>query len=238
MIKVISFTICPFVQRITAILEAKKIPYDIEFISLKDKPQWFLALSPNGQVPVLVSESNTAIFESDAIAEYLDDAYLTLESNITPEQKALDRAWSYQATKHYLTQCSAMRSSDLTTLQERQIKLNTLFKKADEHITLPYFNGDNLSNVDMAWLPLLHRAEIINEQTYFDFLKDFPRVQQWQQALANTGLFRRSVADDFEEKFISFYLSSETYLGDINNPLRQTLSEDKPVDSCQTGTCC
>ena len=43
MIKVVSSTICPFVQRVTALLEQKKIPYDIEYISLLDKPDWFIA---------------------------------------------------------------------------------------------------------------------------------------------------------------------------------------------------
>lgn len=42
MIKIISFKICPFVQRVTALLEAKQLPYEIEYISLKNKPQWFL----------------------------------------------------------------------------------------------------------------------------------------------------------------------------------------------------
>ena len=55
MIKVVSFKICPFVQRVTAILEAKSIPYEIEFISLKDKPHWFLDISPNAQVPLVVT---------------------------------------------------------------------------------------------------------------------------------------------------------------------------------------
>jgi len=34
MIKVVSFKICPFVQRVTAALEQKEIPYGIEYISL------------------------------------------------------------------------------------------------------------------------------------------------------------------------------------------------------------
>ncbi len=46
MIKIVSFKICPFVQRVTGLLEAKKIPYELEYISLKDKPQWFLDISP------------------------------------------------------------------------------------------------------------------------------------------------------------------------------------------------
>lgn len=64
MLKVISFNICPFVQRVTALLAAKGIDYEIENISLKDKPQWFLENSPNGQVPVLITETGQALFES------------------------------------------------------------------------------------------------------------------------------------------------------------------------------
>jgi glutathione S-transferase len=69
MIKIVSFKICPFVQRLTALLEAKHIPYDIEYISLSDKPQWFLDISPIGQLPLFVTEGGTALFESDAIVE-------------------------------------------------------------------------------------------------------------------------------------------------------------------------
>lgn len=37
--KIVSFKICPFVQRVTALLEAKGIDYESDFISLSDKPQ-------------------------------------------------------------------------------------------------------------------------------------------------------------------------------------------------------
>ncbi|NMP32014.1 glutathione S-transferase family protein [Thalassotalea sp. M1531] len=235
MIKVVSFTICPFVQRITALLEAKNVPYQIEFISLKNKPQWFLDISPNGQVPVLVTDNNTALFESDAIAEYLDDAYPAIENDVLAEQKALDRAWSYQAAKHYLVQCSTMRSTDETTLNEREAKLAKAFIKAEANVVHPFWKGEHLSNVDMAWLPLLHRAAIIEQHSGHDFLASFPKVKAWQQALAKTGLFEQSVTTDFEEKFVSFYLSEETYLGRGCDPLQQGCA---PSDSCQTGTCC
>jgi len=95
MIKLVSFKICPFVQRVTGALEAKGIPYEIEYIDLSDKPQWFLDISPNGQVPLLVTDSGTALFESDAIVEYIDDVYSPLEESLSAEQKAFDRAWSY-----------------------------------------------------------------------------------------------------------------------------------------------
>ncbi|MGF1700262.1 glutathione S-transferase family protein [Photobacterium makurazakiensis] len=214
MIKIISFKICPFVQRVTARLEAQNIPYEIEFISLKDKPQWFLDLSPNGQVPILVTESGTALFESDAIIEYIDEVYPTLEQDVSPEQRAIDRAWSYQASKHYLVQCSTMRSSDEDTLTERSEKLAKAFAKAESALgNGPYFKGESLSNVDIAWLPLLHRAAIIKSYTCHDLLAGFPKVQKWQAALMATGLADKSGPEDFEEAFSRFYLSEQTFLG-------------------------
>lgn len=214
MMKIVSFKICPFVQRITALLEAKNISYEIEYISLKEKPQWFLDISPNGQVPVLMTESGQALFESDAIAEYVDEITPPLEKDVTPEQRALDRAWSYQATKHYLSQCSAMRSKDKETLIERKEKLDKLFTKTENHLSeAPFFKGKNLSMVDISWLPLLHRFDIIKRHKNYDFLDGYPKMQAWRDALLKTGLAEKSVADDFEEKFTSFYLSNETYLG-------------------------
>ena len=35
MLKIVSFKICPFVQRVTAALAAKNIPFEIEYIDLK-----------------------------------------------------------------------------------------------------------------------------------------------------------------------------------------------------------
>ncbi len=214
MIRIVSFKICPFVQRITALLEAKGTPYEVEYINLKEKPQWFLDISPTGQVPVLITEAGIPLFESDAIAEYLDDVTAPLEVRVTPEQLAINRAWSYQATKHYLVQCSAMRSADRETLAERSEKLGKAFAKVEKKLgNGPYFNGETPGNVDMAWLPLLHRAGIIEQNTGYDFLEGYPKVKAWQAALSATGIAEKSVAEDFEAAFKDFYLSDSTYLG-------------------------
>ena len=218
MIKVVSFKICPFVQRITALLEARSLPYEIEYIDLKDKPQWFLDLSPTGQVPVLVTENEQPLFESDAIAEYLDEIYTPLETDVSPEQRALNRAWSYQGSKHYLLQCSTMRSANQETLVERTEKLGKAFQKAELEINEgPFFKGSSLSNVDMAWLPLLHRAHIIKQHTGYDLLHGFPKVSAWQTEIMKTGIPEKSVSKDFENRFTGFYLSDETFLGNKDN---------------------
>ncbi len=214
MIKVISSTICPFVQRVTALLEHKEVPYDIEYISLLDKPDWFLHMSPNAQVPILITESGAALFESDAIVEYLEEAYPALRPSADAEVRAMDRAWSYLATKNYLVQCSAQRSEDEKTLIERTEKLGKAFATIESVLGKgPYFRGADISMVDIAWLPLLHRAALIERHTGYDFLAGYPLVKKWQSHLMDTGLAEKSVADDFESAFTDFYLSDATFLG-------------------------
>ncbi|EBA15264.1 glutathione S-transferase [Roseobacter sp. SK209-2-6] len=235
MIKIVSFKICPFVQRVTAMLEAKKVPYDIEYISLSDKPEWFLELSPTGQVPMLITEDGEALFESDAIVEYLDEVTAPLVPGLTPEQRALDRAWSYQASKHYLVQCSAIQSVDRETLEERITKLRKAFAKAEAQLgDGPYFNGADLGNPDLAWLPLLHRAELVEAYSGYDLLAGFPKVKAWQKTLSATGLYSASVPEDFPERFSDFYLSERSFLGRGANSSEPPRSAASP----SVGSCC
>ncbi|MEM7393908.1 MAG: glutathione S-transferase family protein [Verrucomicrobiota bacterium] len=234
MMKVISFKICPFVQRVTALLEAKKAPYDIEYIDLSKKPDWFLDMSPNSQVPLLVTEAGKPLFESDAIAEYLDEVVEPLEPDIGPEDRAIDRAWSYQAAKNYLVQCSAQRSPSEEILTERAEKLGKAFERMEKVLGGgPFFKGERIGNVDISWLPLLHRADVIRTRTCYDFLKGYPKVQAWQAALMETGLPARSVPEDFEDVFSGFYLSDKTFLG-----TGTTCTDELPTGCKTDAPCC
>ncbi len=232
--KVVSFKICPFVQRVTALLEAKGISYEIEFISLADKPQWFLELSPNGQVPVLITDGGQALFESDAIVEYLEEAYSPLQPNVSLEDRARNRAWSYLASKNYLAQCSAQRSPDPCILKERGEKLGAAFDRIEARLgDTPYFGGDSIGMVDIAWLPLLHRAEIVERRSGYDFLGERTKLKTWQASLLSSDLAEKSVAPDFEEAFSAFYLSDQTYLG-----RGEDVADCRFSLACATDSCC
>ena len=232
--RIISFKICPFVQRVTALLEAKTIDYELEFISLSDKPEWFLDISPNGQVPVLITDDGKALFESDAIVEYLEEVFPPLQSDISPEEKATNRAWSYLASKNYLVQCSAQRSPDRGVLHERSAKLGNAFDRIETQLgNTPFFGGDDIGMVDIAWLPLLHRTDIIEKRAGYDFIGDRPKLKAWQEQLMATGLAEKSVAPDFDDGFANFYLSDQTFLG------RGSKVENCCFGgACATDTCC
>ena len=216
MIKVVSFKICPFVQRVTALLEAKAQPYDIEYIDLSNKPSWFLRASPNGQVPILITDDDQVLFESDAIVEYIDEVIGAPLWSSDPVARAQERAWSFLATKHYLAQCSLQRSTDEKTFAGRADKFLSAFAKIESQLGEGRFGpGRGVGMVDIAWLPLLHRAAIVEQLAGYDLLASFPQSKRWQQALMASGLPEKSVSTDFVERFSAFYFPPSTYLGQL-----------------------
>ncbi|MEM7130521.1 MAG: glutathione S-transferase family protein [Chloroflexota bacterium] len=237
--KIVSFKICPFVQRVTALLEAKKTSYEIEYIDLSNKPEWFLKASPNGQVPILITDADEVLFESDAIVEYIEETSADALFDANPVKKAQERAWSYLASKHYLVQCSAQRSKDKQTLSERSEKLGKAFAKLETQLNgNKFFHGDNIDMVDIAWLPLLHRASVIESYTGYDFLGQFPKVKVLQQSMLQTGIPEKSVSVDFEEKFTAFYLSEKTYLGHCTKSKRGEYCAGNPECTEEDLNCC
>jgi glutathione S-transferase len=67
----------PYAWRVQLALEHKALPYELKVLSFSagdtKKPD-FLALNPRHQVPVLV-DGDFSLYESNAIVEYLDEAY-------------------------------------------------------------------------------------------------------------------------------------------------------------------
>ena len=71
-----SHTLCPYVQRAVISLLEKGVEFERTYIDLSNKPDWFRAISPLGNTPVLVVDG-TPIFESAVILEYLEDTQAT-----------------------------------------------------------------------------------------------------------------------------------------------------------------
>lgn len=87
----VSFNICPYVLRVVAALNYLKVPYEIKYIDLENKPEWFVKASPLEKVPILfVGEK--VLFESLVILDYvntLSPVSLLPADNL---EKAMNRA--------------------------------------------------------------------------------------------------------------------------------------------------
>jgi glutathione S-transferase len=86
----------PYAWRVQLALEHKALPYERKVLSFADKdthkPE-FLALNPRHHVPT-ITDGDFALYESNAIVEYLDDAYPAQGRPLFPgdaKQRALVR---------------------------------------------------------------------------------------------------------------------------------------------------
>ena len=53
-------------------MRVKQVEFEVTFINFREKPDWFLMISPHSKVPRLLIDEQP-LFESEAIAGYLDE---------------------------------------------------------------------------------------------------------------------------------------------------------------------
>ncbi|MFH0288788.1 glutathione S-transferase family protein [Vibrio owensii] len=212
MLKVISFKICPFFQYVTAMLKAKHIPFEVEYADFNN---CLFDISPNGKAPIVITENNTVLFDADAIVNYLDKQYSGLLQPRSAEDIALLEAWANYGSKQYVPQCSTMRSVDEAEFKQHWGVFEKALINMEKQLgSSVFFFGDELSRVDIAWLPILHRAWLVKKTTGHDMFRDFPNIKRWQENIIKLDWLMETVSEDFEEVFNRFYLSN-TFLSNV-----------------------
>jgi glutathione S-transferase len=83
-LQLVSHKLCPYVQRAVIALAEKQVPFERIDIDLGTKPDWFNTISPLRKVPVLRiggGVSETVLFESNVICEYIEEALRWAEAS-------------------------------------------------------------------------------------------------------------------------------------------------------------
>ncbi len=202
------------------LLRAKDIDFEVTYINLQEKPDWFLEISPHGKVPVLLVDG-TPLFESNAIAEYLDEM---VEPHLHPADsinRARNRAWTDFVPDFakglsgiYYTKSEAEMHAGLAEAPKRVVKLEEALEKERDNDG-PYFNGDKLCLVDAAYAPFLQRFAFVEAKLKTGVLKDFPLVQAWSDALLANETVTGSVVSHFNDEFVKSLKRRGFYVGTL-----------------------
>src|SRR5262249_926722 len=83
----------PGSQPVAIVLVEKNIAFEFRHIESDTRPDWFRAISPHNKVPVLRIDDRVSLFESGAIAEYLDETHAPRLHPEDPVARAINRAW-------------------------------------------------------------------------------------------------------------------------------------------------
>ena len=188
------------------VLRTKKVDFEITYINLREKPDWFLKISPHGKVPVL-NVGDDVLFESNAIAEFLDE---TVSPQLHPTdaiKRARNRAWTDFVPDFSKGLSAAYRCDTVEEMEEGRADAEKVLAKLEDAIKNergndgPYFNGDTLCLVDAAYAPFLQRFMIAEAKLNTGLLDVFPLVRAWTEALLATDLVTGSVAETFVPEF-------------------------------------
>lgn len=204
----VSFDVCPFVQRSLIVLEEKQVreDYDIRYIDLANKPDWFLHYSPMGQVPILIV-GDTVLFESAAINEYIDD--VNPGPRLHPQdplRRAHNRAWI-----EFLSSVLVLRNQlqhALTERETRELAARTHHQLQQLERQMgpgPFFNGEAFSLVDAAAAPLFQRLHWLMELAPdLAILNNLPRVQAWSDSLLEHPSVQRSAGTNLHSRYLDY----------------------------------
>ena len=200
-------------------MRAKAVDFKVTYINLREKPDWFLKISPHGKVPVL-SVDDHPLFESNAIAEYLDETVAPRLHPEDPIKRARNRAWtdfvpdfasSISGIYYAKTAQASADAMELARVRLGRVEA-ALAERGNDG---PFFNGPELSLVDCSYAPFLQRFEFVEQRMQTGLLQEFPGVQAWANALLADERVIGSVADSFPEEFKNNLRRRQTHVAPL-----------------------
>ena len=154
---------CPFAQRVWIALEAGNCPYEMQQIDLYGaggKPDWFLDLNPEGQVPVVTCFGGAKIL--------IDSEYILtrLAEGVVEGGQSLSGDGSEEMTD----QIDQWRNdiNDRVKVVGKQAvlrggknvdELMELLRSLDDKVVGPYLCGDTVTVADASAFPFLWRID-------------------------------------------------------------------------------
>lgn len=197
--RLISFKICPFVQRSIILMNEKGVDFDIEYINLDEPPEWFSALSPTGKVPVLEIEGKP-LFESAIICEYLDEVYGDSVHPSDPFVKAQNRAWVEFTSNLYVGFFKLMMATEEAPMNAAIDAIKACFAELEKvKVEGAYFNGESFSMVDVAVAPAFMRFDFLKQVAGLDVIADYPKMQQWSESMLALDSVKQSVVPELSD---------------------------------------
>ncbi|WP_369977688.1 glutathione S-transferase family protein [Xanthomonas bundabergensis] len=216
----ISHPLCPFVQRAAIVLLEKNVAFERINVDLADKPDWFLALSPTGKVPLLkverAGEEDAVLFESMVICEYLEETQdggkLYSENALS---RAHQRAWIEYGTATLADAWQFLNAKDRATADARRAALRGRLEKLEGTMEQgPYFSGSGFSMVDAVFAPVFRYFGLIDPTVTQPIFHGLPRVSQWRESLASRDSVAAAVGQDYADRFRQHLTEHQALLAD------------------------
>lgn len=218
-LRLISFPLCPYVQRAAIALAEKGVDFERVDIDLANKPDWFLKLSPLGKVPVLVVEQDgleEVLFESAVIAEYLDETIAPRLHPSDPLERARHRAWIEFASATLAVIYGYYTAPDAAAFEAKASAIEAKFARLEAELGQgPFFAGESFSLVDAAFAPAFRYFELFDRIAGVSPFAGKPKLKAWRDAVAARPSVSEAVIPDYLERLHDFVRAKGAYLASL-----------------------
>ena len=211
-IKIYSSARCPYAQRTRMLMIEKEIPFELTEVDLRSKPDWFLAVSPYGKVPVIVDDGQT-IYESAIINEYLDEKYKNVPMMPKePVERAKARIWMDYCTNKYLILSRKLLldngNEELQIENKKKMKESLLYIEKEcfeKNANGPFWLGNNISLVDLHYAPFFERFGAFKELFGVEWPEECIKISDWWSAIQKRDSYKMTVLPT--EEHVDLYRS-------------------------------
>ena len=211
----ISHALCPFVQRAAIALAEKGVTFERIDVDLANKPDWFLAISPLGKVPLL-QVGDAVIFESAVILEYLEETQPNPLHPADALQRAEHRAWMEFGSTILMDLWNFYTATDEAAFQAKARQLTEKFARLEQRLGEgPYFDGARFSLVDAVFGPVFRYFDTFDRIADFGMLASKPKLAAWRHALAQRPSIAGAVKADYPERLWAFLQSRDSRLSAV-----------------------
>lgn len=212
MLTLVSFDLCPYVQRAAIVLAEKGVPFARRDVDLAAKPDWFEAMSPLGKVPLLQVDG-AVLFESAVIVEYLEDTQGPALHPADPLLRARHRAWMEMASSILADIWTIETTPDRDAFEAKAAALRAKFQRLETELGEgPYFAGARFSVVDAAFAPAFRYFDVFDRFVDLGTFAGLPKVQAWRRALAARPSVAGAVVPDYAARLEAFLRRQTSWL--------------------------
>jgi glutathione S-transferase len=214
----ISHHLCPYVQRAAIALAEKGVPFTRRYVDLAAKPDWFLAISPLGKVPLLIVKqddgTDAVLFESAVICEYLEETQPGAALHpADPLTRARHRGWIEFGSSILSDLWGFETAKDAEIHEKKRKALIEKFGHCEAELgDGPYFAGVAFSLVDAVFAPIFRYFDVFDTIAPTGVFDGFPNVTAWRNALATRQSVREAITDDYGDRLKVFLQNHDAWL--------------------------
>ncbi|CAK59597.1 unnamed protein product (macronuclear) [Paramecium tetraurelia] len=202
---------CPHCIRVVLTLNHLKIPYELKYIDIENRPDWFIKASPLERVPILFV-GDAVLFESLVILDYINT--LTPQSLLPKDnlQIALNRARAEFSQEIIEILWSVFSAKTLEAFDLQMKELRWLFSSLETWLQQTKFISDNvLTLADFAYAPIFTIIPALKQVMNFDIFDGFPRLRAYVDNLHAIPELKMSLVENYDQLIQKKIQSREPY---------------------------